>query len=158
MGCHTWFYKKSELTLDECIHQAKNKMREGLVWSSVYLLDISGHVEIDGGNHPFSEKELKDWDKYNTRVLSWLEKGWIRDAAYNLLGDGMYFRGNYYVDCGEFHDLFRLGGYPEDILLSLDETLNFIENNKANIHLYDYSIEKLKLFWEKYPNGNIHFG
>lgn len=158
MGCHTWFYKKSDLPLDECIKKVKKQIRDGLNWSNIYLLDISGHVELDGGgNQPFKENELNDWIRYNTRILSWLEKGWIRESAYNLLTDaGMYFRGNYYVDTNEFHDVFRIHNYPDDVLLSMDETVEFLQKN--NIVMDEYISERLKLFWNKYPDGQIHFG
>ena len=62
---------------------------------------------------------------------------------------------NKQLDC-EFHDVFRIGGYPETILTSLDEALLFIENN--NCQTYANTIDKLKEFFDKYPNGVIEFG
>jgi len=62
---------------------------------------------------------------------------------------------NKQLDC-EFHDLFRIGSYPETVLTSLDETLKFIENN--NCQTYHDTEEQLKKFFNKYPNGVIEFG
>jgi len=32
------------------------------------------------------------------------------------------------------HDLFRIGNYPDDELMSMDETMDFIEKNKDKIY------------------------
>jgi len=144
MGCHTWFYKRSDMSLDDAISKAKSLMIQGINSSIIYTLSLSGH--LDNLDVPYKKEQLDDWVTYNKRVLSWLEKGWITESSYKIICDGIYHNKIHYVDCGEFHDLFRLGGYPDDVLLSLDDTLKFIEENKNNIQLYDYSIEKLKLF------------
>lgn len=62
---------------------------------------------------------------------------------------------NTVLDC-EYHDLFRIGGYPETLLHSYDETIKFIKENDCKT--YDYTNEKIKEFWNKYPNGVIDFG
>jgi hypothetical protein len=55
----------------------------------------------------------------------------------------------------EFHDVFRVKNYPEDILKSLDQTVNFIEANECEV--FDDTHDRLKEFWDKYPNGLIYF-
>ena len=57
-------------------------------------------------------------------------------------------------DVEYYHDLFRIGNYPDDVLLSEKETIDFIDKHK---------IEKvnwvaLKEFWQVYPDGMICFG
>lgn len=70
-----------------------------------------------------------------------------------ILGDGRKVLGVMFVET-EFHDLFRIGGYPETQLFSLDETIDFIGQNQ--LKKVDYlSIFK---FWQKYPDGLIEFG
>lgn len=56
------------------------------------------------------------------------------------------------------HNLFRVRNYPEDKLLSLKETLDFIEKNKDSV-TFDYDWEaRLIAFWDKNPDGVIEFG
>lgn len=54
----------------------------------------------------------------------------------------------------DYHDAFRIGGYPDDILLSLNETIEFIKKHKIEKVDWDY----LKEFWCVYPDGMIRFG
>lgn len=63
-----------------------------------------------------------------------------------------------FTDVGAPHNLFRVGGYPEDKLLSLEETLDFIERNKETVSFSENWERKLVDFWEKNPNGVIEFG
>lgn len=43
------------------------------------------------------------------------------------------FDDNRYTNSDTPHNLFRIGGYPEDYLLSLEDTLAFIEKYKESI-------------------------
>ena len=59
------------------------------------------------------------------------------------------------LDC-EFHDLFR-AAYDEDtVLKSFEETMEYIKDN--NCQTFEYTEEKLKEFFNKYPKGVIEFG
>lgn len=73
-------------------------------------------------------------------------------------------KGNW-EDSNEYHDTFRVWGYPNDKLYSYKDTLDFIEKfEKKN----DYKIELLlnektrktylEEFWNQYPDGAIDFG
>ena len=53
-----------------------------------------------------------------------------------------------------YHDLFRIEGYPNVILFSENQTIDFIKENK--IKNVDWS--SLKEFWKVYPDGIILFG
>lgn len=63
-----------------------------------------------------------------------------------------------YTDSDTPHNLFRIGGYPNDKLLSLEQTMNFIERNKERISFTENWETKLKNFWSENPNGVIEFG
>lgn len=53
-----------------------------------------------------------------------------------------------------YHDLFRIGGYPDITLHSKKECMKFIkDNNITEVHLDD-----LNEFWDLYPDGMIDFG
>lgn len=65
----------------------------------------------------------------------------------------------------DFHDIFRTGkrndgSYPEDILTSYAETIDFLENpsNKNTFANSKHVYDSLKAFWYNYPNGAIAFG
>lgn len=63
-----------------------------------------------------------------------------------------------YTDIDTPHDLFRIGGYPEDKLLSLKQTMEFIEKNKQLITFTKNWEDNLKEFWSQNPDGIIDFG
>lgn len=63
-----------------------------------------------------------------------------------------------YTDIDTPHDLFRIGGYPDDKLLSLQQTMQFIERNKEQMSFTENWEERLKEFWAKNPDGVIEFG
>ena len=62
-----------------------------------------------------------------------------------------------YTDIDTQHDLFRIGGYPDDKLLSLEQTMEFIERNKERMSFSENWEIKLKEFWSKNPDGVIEF-
>ena len=53
-----------------------------------------------------------------------------------------------------YHNLFRVSGYPEDILFSLEETKAFISKNNIEKVFWEDLVE----FWQVYPDGMILFG
>jgi len=63
-----------------------------------------------------------------------------------------------YTDIDLPHDVFRIAGFPNNYLLSLEETLAFIEKNKEIITLGENWEERLRAFWSEYPDGVIEFG
>lgn len=69
-----------------------------------------------------------------------------------------YERGGKYTDNSLPHDMFRLGGYPEDVLTSFEETMKYIEERKDKMSFTDNWETKLKKFWDENPNGFIEFG
>lgn len=76
-------------------------------------------------------------------------------ATMNLEAHSLYHDGKIWEHVDQ-HDIFRIGGYPEDKLFSYDETENFCVVH--NIELDDNQKERLKEFWTEYPDGMIRFG
>jgi hypothetical protein len=68
------------------------------------------------------------------------------------------FNDHRYTDRDTPHDLFRIGTYPNDKLLSLGQTMIFIEHNKEQMLFSENWKEKVEDFWLKNPNGVIEFG
>jgi len=71
----------------------------------------------------------------------------------------------FYIVCKDFHDMFRVGDYPDDSLFSYQECLDFIKryedkyNTTIEIWKRDGAIKNsLQEFWDKYPDGMIRFG
>jgi len=63
-----------------------------------------------------------------------------------------------YTDIDTPHNLFRIDGYPDDTLLSLEQTMEFIEHNKERMSFIENWETRLKEFWSKNPDGLIEFG
>lgn len=54
------------------------------------------------------------------------------------------------------HDLFRFNAYSPDIhLWSLEETMEFIKNNKNNMTFCGGWEDRVRAFWLEHPNGVI---
>jgi len=172
MGCHTWFFKKVEP------QPTYEEVRER------YL----HHLKIEMGYHErflsgtLSEEEeflfenfTKEISLHHLSVLS--RKYRIVEGRYCKLATMRHYRNTelnapefsdkdlqFYEDVEGTHDIFRIGGYPEDELFSMEETLEFLNNHDDEIFSRQYScakeeiIEKLQEFWNKYPNGRITFG
>ncbi|MFA5154149.1 MAG: hypothetical protein WC554_16485 [Clostridia bacterium] len=56
------------------------------------------------------------------------------------------------------HDLFRIYGYPNDKLFSLEQTMKFITDNKEKISFCENWAKRMKKFWLNNPDGMIEFG
>ena len=68
------------------------------------------------------------------------------------------YKGVEYIDKDTEHDLFRIFDYPNIHLLSLNQTLKFIEQNKNKMSFSDHWEQSLIDFWCNNPNGLIRFG
>lgn len=65
--------------------------------------------------------------------------------------------GIYYKEVGQFYDAFRVLDYPEITLTSYDETIAYIESRKESVYTDDFTFDKLKQFFNEYPDGIISF-
>lgn len=134
MGCHTWCYKPSNVTLKEAKKIAKE-------WVDNYKEHLE-KLEVD-----FIEKHWDDvyvWRDYyyysTTGLVHIDEKVWISDDKLP-------------------HDIFRTTGvarYTSQVMKSLQDTLDFIKKYNQSISVEE--MQKLKEYWKQYPNGLIKFG
>ena len=172
MGCHTWFYKKIDVTYEEAkFHLIK-----------VYTDEIE--LLQKWVDNPLDEDYLEmlefypeytfDFIFHNLEVykrkLRMVENGYCKEAVMNKYSDGTFKVHHYIKNKGMYKsldwcDIFRIGNYPTDKLFSLEETLDFIERNKDNIYGYHYNDvskkdwkEQLEDYWKEYPDGMIDFG
>ena len=163
MGCHTWYSKRVERSEEE----ARNFAIENILEQIESAKDGQRNPEE---NHP--DIDYVHWQKWAERVLRMLRNGLLTGAMWRLQPErpSAYVNGKYWVVIDEFHDGFRTD-YNDTWLFSLEETLKYIEDNDEHIYYNDVwndktakqilkekKLKRVFEFWEKYPNGSIHFG
>ena len=169
MGCHTWCYRK----IDRTIEEAKQIWLKAQIKSIARWEDIVNNPEDECRVvYEWTQEECQDTLNILKRKLNFVSKGLVKEAfckhEQSALGERrVWFDSNtkaFYQDT-EFHDPFRIWGYPVDFLYSYEECLKYItkfeETHGVKIHLYVNPItgeQSLKKFWETYPDGQIHFG
>lgn len=167
MGCHTWFYKKTETPTDESI---KEYLLEYCAAELKYLdALVNDRESIDPHMLDAYPEWTPEWAK--ERIIEWsdlqasiqndsLEKAKLYELYLGWYNDLIAYdeKHGWFEPVDEYHDLFRVGGYPEDHLCSLEETLEYINNPENQCRVYDYTNESLAAFWNKYPDGLIEFG
>lgn len=166
MGCHTWFYKKIENISDDNVRKTVIKG----IQSELDFLDklINDRNSLDKKlleSYPewtpgYAKENITHWNKVMDSVKNnTIDKEELYDYYCDWDSDLIDFvEGRGWYKQTEYHDIFRKYGYPEDKLFSLEETLSYINNTENNCDVYDYTNEKLKEFWNKYPDGMIYFG
>lgn len=188
MGCHTWYYKHYE------VDASFEEIQRGVL---TYYED--GLIEMTDPTHEYywiyedyGEQRLKDTIAIQERTIRRIKNGYCKEAVRNrytfVLEDierskfkgtdahkaslFFYSKGKYYKDIdSEFTNGFRVFGYPETILRSYKETIDFILNNdkvyfrnsileSSEEVLYNRhrAVNRIKEFWDKYPKGIIRFG
>lgn len=159
MACHTWFYRKLNITQQEakenCLEYLKKS--RNLAWK-IYK-NPTGYCGIDWDTT--KDEQFKQISVLNRQIKA-VSNNFYQCAVWNhqshenltyyVKGKGLYIE-----DTG-FHDWFRRGGYPDDELFSLQETLDYINNPKNECTVYDNTIIQLEKFWKQYPDGLIIFG
>jgi len=172
MGCHTWFSNKLE------IQPSYEEVREKyLIHLSKKMGYYERHIDnklLEDEKFLFDDKTIEN-SKYCLSVLkriySRVEKRLCKLATLHHSQDVLRLEyceknNSFYKGIDGIHDIFRIGKYPDDELLSLEETLDFFEKRNNDIFLVyslseigkDAVIEEIKKFWIKYPNGRIRFG
>jgi hypothetical protein len=167
MGCHTWFYKKIEGPTEEQIRkdlvvyfQETIQFYDSALNQKESLDDLTKEV-LEGVSDEELEAERDEFLFLYRRFASgemgidevnenWASSRFSRHIEYSRK------MGWYETDDSLPHDLFRIGSYPETLLFSLEETLDFIQTNKCTV--YEYTDEKLRDFWAEFPDGMIRFG
>lgn len=174
MGCHTWHYKKVDISLHQVKQDALYICQKQIDWNQKYVDDPTldrTFLGDDIQNEPFEysvkvflrlkrfiEKDIFQSLKTLSRFYEWkidedVKKGIFLDGIYNYCkrNDSIYI-------CTDDlpHDIFRIGGYPDDQLLSYEETIVFCKLKK--VQLFRNKKRQLQDFWNKYPDGMIIFG
>jgi hypothetical protein len=149
MGCHTWFYTKIERTQEEAKESCLSNLKT---------------------NRNYFWKDYKKEKKINDLETINILNRQIRMVSNNLCQRALWDRQNnddltFYVDgkglyigVDDYHDSFRVYTYPKDLLFSLQETLDYINNEKNKCEIRDYTFTQIEEFWSNYPNGMICFG
>lgn len=165
MGCHTWFKTESKYSLDEIRTLWCNKFEEWIERWRSYVDNPNHEVRVKNGIFSdYTQEQFEYFFKVYERQLRLVKKGIIKQdylihhsLATDEGDDYEICNGVLYVDTQNLpHDIFRIGGYPNDKLFSLDETLQFCE--KKNISLSEDQINRLTKFWAENPIGMIEFG
>jgi hypothetical protein len=171
MGCHTWFYTKIERTQEEATKLWIDEQIESINrWEET----TNNVIYDEAGNFimPHPENEIRfiypEWSQESCehhlevlkRQLRRVQNGGCKKAIWNHQPDvlSFYIEGKgLFVEVEEFHDVFRTG-YSENLLFSLQESLDYINNPENNCTVFENTTEKLIEFWNKYPEGAIYFG
>lgn len=166
MGCHTWFYNKIDTPPYEEIKEVVIKVYQDNIdlfnkWIDNPLCDE--YVEMCSVYTEYTIDKIKKWRDLNIRLVRIIKNNYCKKAVLNrycIYNKDLIvnINGELYKNVKEYHDSFRKYGYPDDMLFSLEETIDYINNPNNECYLYDYSIKKISEFWDKYPNGMIDFG
>jgi len=165
MGCHTWFKTKSKYSLEEIrqiwIQQQKKWIQQ---WEDYTFNPELKEKRLEIFTTEKTQKEFEYYLEVYKRQLRKVESGHVKYSFVDNLLEGTdegilyeYYNDTIFVDNRTMpHDIFRIGGYPEDLLFSYDDTIKFIQKN--NIEYDDIMLNKLKKFWDENPIGLIRFG
>lgn len=183
MGCHTWFYIPIEFEITE--KEVLDQYRKTAEWS--YTLAVK-ELKLRGVNFVYDTEvydELAISNKHVERLrYTWTDSSiddikehmkvhldsyysldtpeGIQDA-YNSyeFDDGIirYYNGKFYEHTKDSpYDLFRVGNYPEIVLTSYVDAIEYIKSLDDKVIVYDFTYEKLQEFFNTYPEGIIDFG
>ena len=162
MGCHTWFYKKSNRSIEEA---RKIFIDQTIETIEFYKNVIDNDMQFEGVDWREWEKDgpgvgfIENFIKVLYRQIRMVEKGLCNLAVYNKQPEISFVNEKgFFVEHSDYHDVFRKHGYPEDILYSFDETIDYINNPDNHCTKNDLTEERLKEFWKECPDGAIEFG
>lgn len=172
MGCHTWFYKKVEVSYEDAKLQLIKSLDKNIKILERWVQNPNDkRFLMIRDDHPYYTLEYtkNQLDIYE-RKKRIVEKGLCKEAVLNKYSDCSfevfrYIKGKGHYKSLDLCDIFRIGNYPPDTLFSLQETLDFIEKNKDKVYYYHFNDvqnkdwkQQLEEFWKKYPDGMIDFG
>ena len=169
MGCHTWFYKRLENppSKEEMVSKLSTLFNEELNYIKNNPYKDEFGDSLTNEEYTYKLNFFENCLKVVTDNIEFYDENFddkkitIESLYCHFSYDDiiLYHKGKFYVDSDEYHDLFRKYGYPDDVLESYQETLDYINNPDNNcIIYYDGCYDKLKEYWEKYPDGIICFG
>jgi hypothetical protein len=177
MGCHTWFYRKVNRTLEEARELYIKDHKKSIIRFKEMLNNPEDEVRAA---YSWTDENLDHAIKIMERQVQMVEKELCNVAVFNhqpedhRSRDYEFEKKNNTLYCTDDelpHDIFRIGGYPEDRLFSLEETLQYLGSHDDKIGyadtifnetdrniLKESAIKRLKKFWEDHPDGMIEFG
>lgn len=164
MGCHTWCYKKIDVSIADATIDVLKRIEATLDFADKMVNNRQSIAEL---LEDFPECTVE----YGKRCIAIAERqkrlvinGFCKEAVMHKYS-GPYTLTKYVPSKGMYvctddmpHDIFRKYGYPTDRLFSLQETLDYINNPDNNCHVHDKTVELVTDFWSKYPDGMICFG
>lgn len=158
MGCHTWCARKENRTIEEA-RRLWIYEREKFIESWIEMIN-NPEDECRQAYPEWTQEYMEHTLKIYERQLRMVKKGLCNVAVMNQQPEHSYYieGKGFFIDCKDFGNQFRIGGYPEDKIFSKEECLEFIERNKDKIQFYEKTYEKLDEFWNRYPDGYMHFG
>ena len=177
MGCHTCFYNKikPQPTYEEVRLRYINALNTE---KGFYERHLSGTLSIDEAwlfddESNNSLQKSKHYVEIFKRIIRRIEGKYCKVAT---MKHWTYYGNNNWYYCNKNNliyseikemgcDLFRIGKYCKDELLSIEDALEFFERRNNDI-FWGYGpgfigketvIEKTREFYNKYPNGLIIF-
>lgn len=162
MGCHTWFNKRVNISYDEIKQKYIDSLKENLDFCD-RLLHNRDSLDPDllDAYPEWDEKYAIDEIEMSKQTIIEVEndKMSIEDIISRSPQSLICFNGIIYTwKDVEYHDVFRKYGYPEDVLFSMEETIEYIMEPKNKCLLYTDTMKRLIEFWTEYPDGCITFG
>lgn len=153
MGCHTWCYRKITRSIEEAREIYLNRTKDSLVRWQRMLNDPEDRCRVA---YNWTDEICQKQIDIMTRQIRMVEKGLCNRAVMRKQpGLTRFVNGSFYVEDDSLpHDLFRVGNYPETMLFSLQETLDFIKERSIE----EVDMIQLFRFWNEYPDGMICFG
>lgn len=156
MGCHTWFYKKIEVSYEQARTNYLTQIERELAFSERM---IKGEIDAD------LLEAYPEWTpEYGERLKAiFLRHKRLVEGRYCQVATmDKYSRGfeviRYIPEKGMFlacdslpHDVFRVYKYPKDKLFSWEETLKFLCNPEKNCHMGGLKHEGIKEYIDTYP-------
>jgi hypothetical protein len=164
MGCHTWFYKKVERTVEEAREIALECQRNVVKhWG-----EIDPNTDETCIAYGWNELTVIETIFEETARLRQIQEGDLYAIWSNQPdGDGVNYynpvTGNFYVNDPNVHDLIRVGNYPEIRFFSFDEIYQWILNHREHPRFNTskitvQEIEAVKNYFETNPNAMVCFG
>lgn len=157
MGCHTWCAYKIERSIEEARRLFINKQEKFINDCKRMVADPKDECRVNyGWTQEYMEHSLNIFE----RQLRMVKQGLCNVAVMNKQPEHSYYieGKGFFINSEEFGNQFRIRNYPEDQIFSKEECLQFIEKNKDKIELHDKTYEWLNEFWDRYPDGYMHFG
>lgn len=163
MGCHTWFYRKDNRTIEEARQIFIDLCKQSIIQWDEMLDNQNDECRLA---YKWTDQDCINQINILKRWIRIVEKGLCNVAVMNKQPEHCIYiqeKGFFITDDSMTHDLFRIGHYPKNKLFSFKETMKFIEDNKNKVYsLHSIGdsdhVQLLMEFWANYPDGMILFG